>query len=133
FKPTDDGKVDAQPFTGLFDHPFYGNFGTDSVFAYNFGGGATARISNHIALDFSVRDFVFWSPTFKAFDPSQRDLDNNLQVMGGVNWRFGGSAPLIVHNFTVSPTIDASNTALCPGDSANLHIIAADSIPGNQV
>jgi len=135
FIPTTEGQAAAAnaPFTGLFDNPFYGNFGSDSVFAYNYGAGMTARISNHIALDFSVRDFLFRAPTFRAFDPSQRTYTNNLQVLGGVNWRFGGGAPLIVHNFTVSPTIDASNTALCPGDSAQMHIIAADSIPGNMV
>src|SRR6185295_1448437 len=131
FSPTDAGKSSATAFSG--NAPFYGSFERDTVFAYNYGIGLTARIANHIALDFSARDFLYKAPVFNAVQTSQRNWNNNFQVMGGVNVRFGGAAPLIVHNFTVSPTIDASNSALCPGDSAQLHIVAADSIPGNQV
>jgi outer membrane protein OmpA-like peptidoglycan-associated protein len=45
----------------------------------------------------------------------------------------GNIAPPVVHTFTVGPNIEASKTALCPGETSTLKISATDSIPANKI
>jgi outer membrane protein OmpA-like peptidoglycan-associated protein len=129
FNPTDEGRAEAEPFLG----PYPPNFDSFSTTAWNWGGGLKWQMARHFGLDFSVRDFVHHSPTFNIPTASDRDLDNNVQVQLGFMMGFGGFKPLLVHNFTVAPGIEASNTSLCPGESATLRIAASDNIAGNDV
>jgi hypothetical protein len=114
FNPTNEGRAEAEPFLG----PYQANFDSFSTTAWNWGGGLKWQMARHFGLDFSVRDFVHHSPTFNIPTATDRDLDNNVQVQLGFMMGFGGFKPLLVHNFTVAPGIEASNTSLCPGESA---------------
>jgi outer membrane protein OmpA-like peptidoglycan-associated protein len=133
FSPTDDGKAAANDYV-------VSRFGSniidsDTVLPINAGVGVRWRLARHFGLDFSARDFIHKSPTYNFPNPTDRDWDNNIQVQGGLSWMFGGYRPIIVHNFTVDPAIQASNnvTSLCPGEATVLRIGAASSIPDNQV
>jgi outer membrane protein OmpA-like peptidoglycan-associated protein/opacity protein-like surface antigen len=129
FNPTDEGRAEAEPFLG----PYNATFDSFSTTAWNFGVGAKWQLSRHLGLDFSFRDFIHHSPTFNIPTATDRDLDNNTQLQLGFMFGFGGYKPLLVHNFTVAPTIEASSASLCPGESSTLRIAASDSIAGNDI
>jgi outer membrane protein OmpA-like peptidoglycan-associated protein len=132
FSPTDESQAQSAPyFTTLLGSPTA--LDNDTVFAFNFGAGALIRLSNTVALDFSVRDFVNKSPTFGIPEDSDHDIDNNVQFQGALHFRFGGIAPPIAHQFMVAPAIETANASMCPGESTTLSIVASDTIPENQV
>ncbi|HVN79398.1 MAG TPA: outer membrane beta-barrel protein, partial [Terriglobia bacterium] len=118
FHPTDDAKK---------QFPDIANFlSSSNVFTFNVGGGLKIKLTEHAALDFSLRDFINKAPSL-GFPDADRKWIHNMQPQGGLMVLWGG-APPIVHTFTVGPGIEASKTSLCPGETATLRINASDSI-----
>ena len=99
----------------------------------NFGGGVQGKITQRVALDLSVRAFIEKTPTFNFPNPSEASWLWNPQVQLGLMFMLGNIAPPVVHTFTVGPNIEASKTALCPGETSTLKISATDSIPANKI
>jgi outer membrane protein OmpA-like peptidoglycan-associated protein/opacity protein-like surface antigen len=120
FSPTDEAKQAAAPL-GV-------PIGSSNEFTPNFGGGLKFKLTDHFGLDFSLRDFVHKTPTLD-YPSTERDWIHNLQAQGGLLFMFGDTGPPIVHRFDVGPAIEASKTALCPGETATLRLNASDSIP----
>ncbi len=102
-------------------------------FAVNVGGGVQGKITQRVALDLSVRTFIEKTPTFSFPNPSEASWLWNPQVQLGLMFMLGNIAPPVVHTFTVGPNIEASKTALCPGETSTLKISATDSIPANKI
>ena len=126
FRPTDDARSVNSSSIGAY-------LGEDDKFAYNFGGGILGKLTDRVALDISVREFLQKSTSFTY--PNVSDERNlwNTQVQLGLMFMLGSLAPPVVHTFSAGPNIEASKTALCPGDTATLKISATDSIPANKI
>jgi outer membrane protein OmpA-like peptidoglycan-associated protein/opacity protein-like surface antigen len=125
FRPTDT----AQNGNAGFGQYLQGS----NKFAFNFGGGILAKVTERVALDISVREFIQKTPTFDFPNPQEASNLWNSQVQLGLMFMLGNIAPPVVHAFTVGPNIEASKTALCPGETSVLKISATDSIPANKI
>lgn len=119
FRPTDAAKSANSATFGQY-------LGSSNPFGFNLGGGLKVKLTQNLGLDFSLRDFIQKSPAFSFPSPDTRWL-HNLQPQGALMIMWGG-APPIVHTFSVGPSIEASKTALCPGETATLKVSASDSI-----
>jgi outer membrane protein OmpA-like peptidoglycan-associated protein/opacity protein-like surface antigen len=126
FRPTSD----AQNQNGATIGPYLVE---SDKFAMNFGGGVQGKVTQRVALDLSVRAFLEKSPTFNFPNPSEASWLWNPQVQLGLMFMLGNIAPPVVHTFNVGPSIEASKTALCPGETSTLKISATDSIPANKI
>ncbi|MFN8008195.1 MAG: outer membrane beta-barrel protein [Terriglobia bacterium] len=126
FRPTDDARNSNQATIGPY-------LTEDDQFAFNVGGGVQGKITDRVALDFSVREFIQKTPTFGFPNSSEASWLWNSQVQLGLMFMLGNVGPAVVHTFTVGPNIEASKTSLCPGETATLKISATDSIPANKI
>ena len=126
FRPTDDARSSLSNTIGVY-------LVESDKFAANFGGGVQGKITQRVALDLSVRAFIEKTPTFDFPQASDASWLWNPQVQLGLMFMLGNIAPPVVHTFTVGPNIEASKTALCPGETSTLKISATDSIPANKI
>jgi outer membrane protein OmpA-like peptidoglycan-associated protein/opacity protein-like surface antigen len=115
------------------------NLKTETVVGFNYGAGIKAKLAERVGLRGDVRGFITQHADFGI--PSANPLPNNLvafqennplnalQVTGGLTFYLGKLTEEPIGDFRAG-TIEASATAVCPGDQLTLRLPVTNTING---